>query len=184
MGAQFEASVREADIANARWIESDWLGAEVVGDVSFCANVVYYVSDIVPFLAKLHASSLRRAMIVLHSLPPVNAGARLSQYVYGIDPVLDPGQRELLPVLWDMGILPDVCVLGPSDFIANRQRFVDRDEAISSAIPGDLLEDLHDAAHAAVAAHFDEFFVALPDAGFRRSSGASRVVLITWETSP
>jgi hypothetical protein len=182
MGLQFEASVLEAAINNARWLQSDWLDADLEGDVTFCANVVYYVADIVPFISKLHRASRRRVMIVMHSLPPVNAAANLSSYVYGIEPALDPGQAELLPVLWEMGILPDVRVLGPSDFIANRIRFADRDEAIASVIPDDLVDELVPTARASVEAHFEELFVPAADGGFRRRSGASRVLLITWET--
>src|SRR5216110_1384486 len=29
MGAQFEAAVKDAGIANAEWLHSDWLGAEI-----------------------------------------------------------------------------------------------------------------------------------------------------------
>jgi hypothetical protein len=182
MGNQFEATVSEANITNARWVRGDWSDVEIEGDVTFCANVVHYVPDIVPFIEKLAAASRRRVMIVMHSLPPVNAGAALSQYIYGIEPALDPGQREFLPVLWEMGILPDVRVLGPSDFIAARGRFETREEATASSIPGDLADELVGPARTSIESHFDEFFAPEPGGGYRRKIGLSRVVLITWET--
>jgi hypothetical protein len=183
MGAQFEVSVREAGIENARWLHSDWLGADIGGDVCFSANVVYYIADIVPFLAKLHAASRRRVMIVMHSIPPRNRGGDLARYLYGEEPPGDPGHRELLPVLWDMNLLPDVRVLGPSDFIAERERYTDRAAAIQDVVPDHLEASARSRAQSAVDEHFDELFEAAPDGGYRRRPpGTSRVLLITWET--
>jgi hypothetical protein len=183
MGAQFEAAVREAEIANARWLHSDWLGAEIEGDVCFTANVVYYIEGIVPFVEKLTRASRRRVMIVMHSVPPRNVGADLARLVYGDEPPGDPGHRELLPVLWDMGLLPDVRVLGPSDFIAERERYESRDDAIDRAIPARLDDLAAGQARQAVSERFDELFVPTDDGRYRRRpNGRSRVRLITWET--
>jgi hypothetical protein len=184
MGAQFETSVRDAGMTNARWLHSDWLGAEIEGDVCFSANVVYYIADIVPFVAKLTAASRRRVMIVLHSVPPRNVGADLYRYVYGRERPLDPGYQELLPVLWEMGLLPDVRVLGPSDFIAERERYPDRDRAIAAVLPKQLDAESTAQARRTLADHFDELFVPAPEGGYRRRpNGASRVLLLTWETN-
>jgi hypothetical protein len=183
MGAQFEAAVREAGISNARWLQSDWLGADVQGDVCFTANVIYYIADVVPFVAKLTAASRRRVMIVMHSLPPRNVGANLYRYIHDREPPRDPGHRELLPVLWDMGLLPEVRVLGPSDFIAERERYPDRDAAISAVLPAGLEAGEVERARNSVAAHFDELFASSPEGGYRRRpNDMSRVLLITWET--
>ena len=183
MGAQFELSVREAGIENARWLQSDWLGADIEGDVGFSANVVSYIADIVPFIAKLHAASRRRVMIVMHSVPPRNRGADLSWYVHGREPTLDPGHRELLPVLWEMGLLPEVRVLGRSDFIAERERYADRDAAMAAVVPAHLEEEAQSRARRAIEEHFDKLFASTPEGGYRhRPNGVSRVLLVTWET--
>jgi hypothetical protein len=160
------------------------MNADVVGDVSFCANVVHYVAEIGPFIEKLDRASRRRVMLVMHSIPPVNVGANLSRYVYGMEPALDPGHRELLPILWEMGLLPEVHVLSPSDFIAERDEYRDRQAAIDSAVPGDLAEDRIKQAPAAVDEHFDELFVQSSAGGYqRRRDAESRMLLITWATT-
>ncbi len=185
MGAQFEASVRDAGITNARWLHSDWLNAAVEGDICFSANVVYYIADIVPFVAKLNAASRRRVMIVIHSVPPRNIGADLFRYVYEREPIQDPGHRDLLPVLWEMGLLPEVRVLGRSDFIAERERYPNRAVAVAAALPSGMDERAWRRAKSAVETHFDELFVPAPEGGYRRRpSVVSRVLLITWETAP
>jgi hypothetical protein len=183
MGAQFEASVRDAQVPNARWLQSDWLSADVAGDVCFCANVVYYIEDIGPFVAKLNAGSRRRVMIVIHSVPPRNVGAELFRAIHGHTPIQDPGYRELLPVLWEMGLLPEVRVLGKSDFIAERERYPDREAAVAAVIPARLEKGAADRARQAVDERFDDFFMAASEGGYRRRpTEDSRVLLITWET--
>ena len=183
MGAQFTASVREAGAANARWVQSDWLSADVTGDVCFCANVVYYIADIAPFVAKLDAASRRRVMIVMHSSPPRNIGTALYRIVHGAEPIRDPGYQELLPVLWELGILPEVRVLGPSDFVAERERYAHREAAIAAVIPAGFDDAARARARAALNEHFDELFMPATSGGYRRRPDhASRVLLITWET--
>ena len=186
MGAQFEAAVKEAGISNARWLQSDWFEAEIEGDVTFCANVVYYVENIEPFVERLHKASRRRVMIVMHSVPPTNIGAKFYRYVNEAELPLAPSHRELLPVLWEMGLLPEVCVLGPSDFIAERVRYQSREEAIESVLPGDRGLQEIDAIRSRIDEHFDELF-SLVSGGYIRGpigtdAGTSRVLLITWDT--
>ena len=112
MAAEYEASRQEAGISNARRVPSGWMDAtDVEGDVALTCDVTYFVRDIVPFLEKMQAVARRRVMILVWSEPPPNRGAGLFRRVYGEPLAPMPGHRELLPVLWDMGILPDVHVL-------------------------------------------------------------------------
>src|SRR5512145_2892947 len=108
MLAEFAACAAEAGITNARAILSDWLtAADIAGDVSLASSVTYFVRDIVPFIAKMVAASRRRVIITLWSVPTPNQNAPLFRLVYGEEPAPVPGHRELLPVLWEMGVLPD-----------------------------------------------------------------------------
>jgi hypothetical protein len=100
------------------------------------------------------------------------------------DQALDPGHRELLPVLWSMGLLPEVRVLGMSDFIFERERYADREAAMSAVLPTNLDGDSRKVARLAVAQHYDELFVPNPEGGYRRRpNGVSRDLLITWEAN-
>src|SRR5262247_4335522 len=112
MGAEFTAAAAEAGIANTRFVHSNWLEADgLQGDVALTANVTYFVREIVPFITKLASTARRRVMITVWSVANPNQNAALFHLVYGEEPVALPGYRELLPVLWDLDILPDVHVL-------------------------------------------------------------------------
>ena len=112
MGAEFTAAAAEAGISNARFVHANWLEAEgFQGDVALTSNVTYFVREIVPFITKLASAARRRVMITVWSVANPNQNAALFHLVYGEEPVGVPGYRELLPVLWELDILPDVHVL-------------------------------------------------------------------------
>jgi SAM-dependent methyltransferase len=181
MQAEFEESAAAAGITNAHFVQAGWLEAEEVrGDVCLAANVTYFMRDIVPFIEKMERAAARRVLITVWSVPPPAMDSHLFKLVFGEEQVQAPGHRELLPVLWEMGILPDVRVLpGPwQDFLAGATT---REQAITLAAdriwPGNA-----DRARAPIAAHFDTLFAQTAD-GYRPLWRPSpREVLITWES--
>lgn len=184
MAAEYEGSASEAGIHNARLVRADWLAANgVVGDVTLVCHVTYFVRDIVPFVRKLVEASRRRVIIDVVSVPPPNQTARLFQLVFGEPMALRPGYRELLPVLWEMGILPDVRVL-PARFGRNVALPRTREQAAEQAV-GAL--DGHGLPYvrAAVETLFDQLFQQTEE-GFepRYRQGSAAEMLITWEPSP
>lgn len=188
MGAEFASTAAAAGITNARFVHADWLEAEdFQGDVALTANVTYFVRDIVRFIEKLVAAARRRVLITVWSVANPNQNAPLFSRVYGEEQVAVPGHRELLPVLWDMGILPDVRVLPgvpqvPGGPMTARLPQTPED-AIQLALQGQWLAP-HDQARARqlVEAHFAELFASTPE-GFRPLwRQEAREMLITWET--
>jgi 2-polyprenyl-3-methyl-5-hydroxy-6-metoxy-1,4-benzoquinol methylase len=112
MGTEFATVATEAGITNARFVHANWLeAAGLQGDVALASNVTYFVREIVPFIEKLATAARRRVMITVWSVANPNQSAALFRLVYGEEPVGVPGYRELLPVLWELDILPDVHVL-------------------------------------------------------------------------
>ena len=112
MGVEFRALATEAGINNATFVHSDWLESEgVQGDVTLASHVTYFVRDIERFIQKLDSAARRRVIISVSSVPNPNHFTKAFRLVYGeeLEPV--PGHTHLLPVLWEMGILPDVVVL-------------------------------------------------------------------------
>ncbi len=185
MAAAFVETARQAGIENARLFHTDWLSAvAATGDVSLVANVTYFVQDIVPFVEKLVAASRRRVIIAVSTEPPASRGGALFRLVYGEDLAKAPSYRELLPVLWDMDILPDVRVLGAGGLGPERQEFDSRDEAVHAALSTPwLAREDRERARPVVEANFDSLFVKTA-AGFRRATPENaRLVLITWETN-
>jgi len=188
MLAEFEACAAEAGITNAYSVLSDWLAAaDIAGNISLASSVTYFIRDIVPFIEKMIAASRRRAMITLWSVPTANQSATLFRLVYGEEQALVPGHRALLPVLWEMGILPDVRVLPDSPRVPGAPLEVGlpqtHQDAVHWALQGRWLRP-EDRAWALdlVEAHFHELFAQGPE-GFRPLwHQESQQLLITWET--
>jgi len=187
MLAAFEELAVQADIRNARGVKSDWLAADgIQGDVTLVANVTYFVRDIVPFVRKLAAAARRRVIILVWSEPPPNQSRKLFRLVYGVDQALLPGHRELLPVLWEMGILPEVRVLPMPVTLAGQPPQggypQTSEEAIASTLNGRWLAPRdRDRARGVIATHFQELFEETSE-GFRPLwQMDARELLITWE---
>jgi len=188
MGAEFAAAAAEAGIANARFIHANWLEAEgLQGDVALTANVTYFVRDIVRFIEKLATAARRRVMITVWSVANPNQSAQLFHLVYGEEQVAAPGHRELLPVLWELGILPDVHVLPglptvPGGPMGARLPQTP-DDAVQLALQGQWLgpQDYR-RARGLIEERFSELFAPSPE-GFRLLwRQEARELLITWET--
>jgi 2-polyprenyl-3-methyl-5-hydroxy-6-metoxy-1,4-benzoquinol methylase len=186
MQAAFEATAGTAGITNVRFVRSDWLAAEAIrGDIAVAANVTYFVRDIVAFVRKMEAAVRRRVLITVRSIPGPNLRAALFRLVYGEEQSPAPGYRELLAVLWEMGILPDVRVL-PNVLYGIRSA-VDsgfprtRDQAIEMALQGNWLRPQdRERARGVIDAQYDKLFAETLE-GFRPLwQSATRELLITW----
>ena len=113
MRAQFEICTAEHAIENARAVASRWPPAQPLeADLVISADVTYFIEDIEPFLAEIHRAARRRAALLTWTVPPPNVNESLFRLALGVDEAPSPSFRELLPVLWDLGIVPDVRVLG------------------------------------------------------------------------
>lgn len=188
MLAEFEACAAEAGITNARSVLADWLAAaDISGDVSLASSVTYFVRDLVPFIEKMVAASRRRVMLTLWSVPTANQNAPLFRLVYGGEQAPVPGHRELLPVLWEMGVLPDVRVLPDAPQVPGAPRQVElpqtHQDAVHWALQGRWLrpEDRTRALDL-VEAHFHELFAQRPEGFSSLWHREARQLLITWET--
>ena len=183
MAAEYEGCREEAGIANARLVSAGWMDDHgIEGDVALTCDVTYFVRDIVPFVEKLQASARRRVMITVWSEPPPNRGAELFGRVYGEPLAPMPGHRELLPVLWDMGFLPNVRVL-PDPTWWEDWFHPTREGALDSVIFGRWSRDgIRDTARRIFDEQFDELFVQDGN-GYRAIwRRPMRELLITWET--
>ena len=181
MGAKFELSKSEAGLTNARWIQADWTNSDGIGgDVVFTRNVTFFIEDIQKFINRLRQSAGRRVIICNSSTPPPNQYSPLVQLVYGETHALVPGYRELLPVLWDIGILPEVLI--PSD--SSEPLLQTRDRATDFALQGVWLSQMdRPRAKEIVEEHFDDLFSESAE-GYRPLwRSPSREMIITWETS-
>jgi hypothetical protein len=184
MGAEFIGSASEAGIANARLVQSDWLDVEdIEGDVVFTADVTYFVRDIVQFVRKMEAAARRRVIIAIWSIPPPHRDGRIFRLVYGEDQAPVSGHQDLLAVLWEMGILPDVCVLPEPPWWE-----VDlpgtKEAAVQMALQSSWLHSSdHLRAGGVISTYVDELFRSTPN-GYRPLwREPMKEMLITWETN-
>ncbi len=115
MRAQFGIAIDQYGVTNARVLASRWpTAAEVAGDVVFTVDVTYFIDDIEPFILAMHESARRRVMILTWTVPPPNVSSTLFRIAFEENESPSPGFKELLPVIWDLGIVPDVQVVEES----------------------------------------------------------------------
>ena len=189
MGEEFRASAAEAGITNAQFIQSDWLDADrtIQGDVVLAANVTYFVRDIKAFVEKLDSAARRRVIINIWSVPNPYHNAKLFQMVYGEEQELVPGHRQLLPVLWELGILPEVRTMANAAVVRGSPLATElpqtREDAAQFGLAGAWLgPNDRERATAVIDAHFNELF-AKGEAGYTPLwVPDARQMLITWET--
>jgi hypothetical protein len=189
MLAGFAASARRGEVTNARAINADWLTVEPPrGTLALVNHVTYLTRDIVAFLQKLELAGSRRVVITVNSPPPPTFNRELFRLVHGEAEILVPGHVELVNVLWEMGIEPDVRML-PEPAVSHPAQ-PGREAAIQHAIgrfndqwatwprEPDLVARLRQV----LESRFDELFVETANGYAATWVKLGREVLITWET--
>ena len=191
MGAGFSLNATQAGIANARVIEGDWLAVDPPpGTVALASHVAYLTRDIVPFIEKLERMGRRRVLVTVNSPPPPSWQRILYRLLHDETEEVVPGHVELINVLWEMGILPDIRVL---PFNSARPNPIipapTRETAIGGALVrfgGDqwtlwpLGSDLEQRLRSILDTRFDEMFAAGPDGFIPLWITPGREILITW----
>jgi SAM-dependent methyltransferase len=190
MGAGFTANATQAGITNVRVIASDWLSSvPPVETVALVNHVPYLTREIVPFIAKLEQVGRRRVLMTVNSPPPPAWHRVLYHLVHGETEEVVPGHVELVNVLWELGILPDVRVLQPPSATPIVPAPT-REAAIAGAVArfgGDqwtfwpLGAELEHRLRHLLETHFDELFAAGPNGFIPRWITPGREILITWQ---
>ncbi len=182
MGDEFLASAREAGITNATLERASWLDAEAEGDFVISVDVVYFVREIDEFVLKLDRAASRRAAIWIWSPTPPARNARLFEIAHGVPLECAPDHRELLPVMWEAGLLPEVRLLPEPFTWPERAEFpTTEEEAVAFA-----LEDVEatgvSGAGDRVSRHLGELFSRDGDEWRPNWRPPLQGLLITWET--
>jgi len=187
MGVEFRASASEAGIKNATLIHSDWLDSDgMLGDVTLASHVTYFVEDIERFIQKLNSATRRRVIISVSSVPNPNHFTKAFRLVYGEEMELAPGHTHLLPVLWEMGVLPDVVVLPGEPTIRGgpvpTQLAQTPQDAVEETLGGVWLNPAdRERARQVIGEQLSEFFHQGPDGFTPFWRPPVRQMLITWE---
>jgi hypothetical protein len=123
-------AAKDAGVSDLGVVQANWEDAEVVAaDVVFCANVVYFIAEIEPFVRKLAESARERVAIQAYMKAPCSAASPLWEPVHGERRIDLPALPELLQALWGMGIYPNVEMFPPT----RRRALPDRETAVAWA---------------------------------------------------
>jgi hypothetical protein len=108
----FAANASRAGISNARAISGFWLEVEPPrGTFALVNHVTYFARDIVAFITRLETAATRRVLMTVGTPQPPSWSRELFPLVYGEPEEIVPGHVELMNVLWEQGIQPDVRML-------------------------------------------------------------------------
>lgn len=169
-----DALVDGLGVVQANWEEADVEPADLV----FCANVVYFIADIEPFVRKLADRAKQRAAILAYMKAPSSVASPLWERVHGEPRVDMPALPDLLEVLWEMGIYPNVEMFSPS----RRRALPSRDVAAAFARRL-LFVDPGSEQDKRLAAALDELIEETPDGFSLRGQRAWPQGLVWWSTA-
>jgi hypothetical protein len=189
MAMGFRRNAAAAGISNTCIIEGAWPDVDApAGSVALVNHVTYLTREIVPFIKKLEQAGRRRVLITVNSVPGPSFQRVLYQLVHGEAEEVVPGHVELISVIWELGILPDIRV-APVPLVPLAPA-PSREAAIASAIarfPGeqwgwwDLGSELESRLRSVLEKRFDELFAPSPEGFIPSYIPPGREILITWQ---
>ena len=109
MVEQLVEGARDAGITNVTAVQLPWEESDSEpADMVLCAHVRYGVADVVPFIRKLEASATERVLVLMFIDSPQSHLAPLWEPVHGEARINLPALPQLLRVLWEVDIYPDL----------------------------------------------------------------------------
>ena len=178
---QYAICVVEHDIDNASGLQETWPTAEPLeADLVVSADVTYFIAEIEPFLLAMDRAARRRVALLTWTVPPPNVNAALFRRALGVAEAPAPSFRELLPILWDAGITPDVRMLDEW-FTWPEQLPTDAQSAIAFAL-AELEPRNEQQARERIAAALDDLYEQGGEVWRPRWRTPSQAMLITWQT--
>ena len=173
---QLNEVLKETGITNVAQAQGNWEDVEVEpADVVLCSHVVYGVVEIVPFIRKL-ASHARDKILVLSFVDSPQAHlAPLWKPVHREERINLPALPELVSVLWELGLYPDVEMIEEGD----RHTFESREAALDQ-LRGRLWVAPESDADSRLQTAIDEMLEDTGDGLAIRGAGPRRQGLISW----
>jgi 2-polyprenyl-3-methyl-5-hydroxy-6-metoxy-1,4-benzoquinol methylase len=176
MGETLRHLAAEAGIDNVTLVASPWDEAEVEpADVVLSAHVIYSTEDIGPFVMKLAAHARQRVCMPTFMRPPRARYAPFWPWVHGEDKQELPGAAELMQVLWELGIYPNLEMYAPIPF----RPFKDWQRALDTLRPRLFVtpDTEHDAR---LQQAMRELLTATPEGYVIKDAQPGRLALISW----
>jgi SAM-dependent methyltransferase len=176
MRASLQQIAAKANIDNITVVAKPWDDAEVPpADVVISAHVIYMVEDIQAFVVKLVEHARKQVLMPTFMRPPGARYAPFWRWVHGEDRVELPGAAEVVQVLWEMGIYPNLEMFAPEPFRALK----DWQTALTTLRQRMYIDPDTDA-DARLQKAMRDLLVERPDGYAMRGIGPGRLALISW----
>ena len=169
-----EHGIRNLSVANAPWEDA----AVESADLALSAHVLYGIEEVGPFILKMVARARRLVCILLHMESPQSHLAGAWRLVHGEERITLPGMRELVPVLWEMGIYPNLGMLeaaSPRTYDSRESALIELKRRLYVR-PGTEQEER-------LLRNLDAILVQTPSGFAVRGAPPRRLALAWWETS-
>lgn len=171
-----EDDVKAQGLTNVTTVHSEWLAADVgPADVVICSHVLYPIADVAPFVRKLAASARRRVFVYLR-VDPLPTDIGLWNEFYGVPLQLQPTHIDLVNVLVQLGIAPDV-EIGEHRFTWT---FATIDEAVAQVRNSLCLREDDGASTVKLRRLLEERLVRWPDGRLGPDLASARSAIISW----
>jgi SAM-dependent methyltransferase len=177
MGENLRHLAVEAGIANVTLVARAWDAADVEpADVVLSAHVIYSIEDIGAFVMKLTAHARQQVYMPTFMRPPRARYAPFWRLVHGEDRHELPGAAELMQVLWELGIYPNLEMYAPVPF----RPFRDWQRALDALRPRlFVVSDTEQDARLQLAMR--ELLIETPDGYIIKGLPPGRLALISWQ---
>ncbi len=172
------AGAGEAGIDNLTVVTGTWEEARVEpADVVLCSHVLYGVAEVVPFIRKLEAHAIERVVVLKFINPPQSRLSPFWKAVHDEERIEMPALPELLSVLWEMGIYPDVEMLEPREAhgYSGREEALDQLRRRLYVVPGTPEDD-------SLQTSIAELMVETPDGLEIKAALPGRQGVVSWWT--
>ena len=190
MGEGFLTNAAQAGLTNVRFIHATWpMPNPPAGTVALVNHGTYLTRQIVPFIEDLERAGRRRVIITVNAPPPPSRHRLIYALLAGEAEEIVPGHAELVDVLWEMGILPDVRVLAQSG-ATQLPPSPGHEEAVAAAMRSFASEqwalwpfgtNVLGRLHSVLEKNYAELFAETPRGVVPRWLAPAREILITWQ---
>ncbi len=167
---------KQAGIENLSIVQKEWKDASVnPADIVLCAHVLYGTAEIEPFMRKLDSHARERVKVVSFMDSPMSQVSLLWEQIHGEQRINLPALPEMLNVLREMDIFPDVEMVGTAD----PRSLANRDDAVKMLrkflyVKPDTKKDAH------LQELMDEHLEETPTGLVIKGSRPRRQALVSW----
>lgn len=149
-------SMRSMNLQNVRSVFCTWPGPELpMHDGILCSHVMYGIEDILTFVNKLNSHAVKKVVALSFMESPQAHLAMIWGKVHGERRIMLPGVPELMSVLWEADLFPELSVLeilsphvyrSPEHALTDLRsrlylnRFTDKDRTLVSLLESQLEE--------------------------------------------